>query len=278
MSGIFGKSSAEKRLANFQPAGFSSPGLSGSFDRGSNTFSLRRGAESEGLIRDIRSQFSGLSGEIKGLRPDVKPGFGRLTRSRIEAIRSAGSRAVGNLREELGKRRVLGSSFAQREIASQEAEFGRLEEQARAESFLQELDLTRQLISDQYRASIAGVATVLEQLNFESGIAADLSNSASQQLLSASGAATEAAAARRSGNAELATTIASAFLIPSDRRLKRNIERIGTINGFPWYSFNYIWGESSVGVMSDEVPRSFVMTINGYDYVNYAKVLDYGSI
>ena len=60
----------------------------------------------------------------------------------IDAIRSAGKRTIGNLREELGKRRVLGSTFASREIASTEAEFGRIEEQSRAESFLQELTLT----------------------------------------------------------------------------------------------------------------------------------------
>jgi len=54
--------------------------------------------------------------------------------------------------------------------------------------------------------------------------------------------------------------------------LKRNIRRIGTVNGYPWYSFDYVWGRSSQGVMSDEVPRDFVHDIAGYDAVDYAKV------
>ena len=128
-------------LKGFTPAGFESPGLSGSFNRSTNSFNLRRTAEGEQALTDLRGGFEGLAGEIRGLRGDVKPGFGRLTRSRVEAIRAAGSRTVGNLREELGKRRVLGSTFASREIASTEAEFGRLEEGARAEAFLQELVL-----------------------------------------------------------------------------------------------------------------------------------------
>jgi hypothetical protein len=59
----------------------------------------------------------------------------------------------------------------------------------------------------------------------------------------------------------------------SDRRLKRNIERIGTIKGYPWYAFEYIWGEKSEGVMSDEIPREFVYQDMGYDVVDYASLL-----
>lgn len=61
---------------------------------------------------------------------------------------------------------------------------------------------------------------------------------------------------------------------PSDRRLKRNIRRIGTVKGLPWYSFEYVWGEQSEGFMSDEVPEEFVIKMdNGYDAVNYAGIL-----
>jgi len=194
-------------LSSFSPAGFSSPGLSGSFNRNTNSFNLNRTAEGEAALSDVRGGFEGLSEEIRGLRPDVKPGFGRLTKSRIEAIRAAGSRTVGNLREELGKRRVLGSSFASREIASTEAEFGRIEEAARAESFLQEFELTRQLISDEFQSSIAGATAVLSQLNFETTLAANLSASASQQNQNISVATAEMRSAAASGFFELAGTL-----------------------------------------------------------------------
>jgi hypothetical protein len=61
---------------------------------------------------------------------------------------------------------------------------------------------------------------------------------------------------------------------PSDRRLKRNIQRIGSIMGHPWYSFEYLWGEKSQGVMSDEIPQEFVHKgISGFDTVDYQALL-----
>jgi hypothetical protein len=60
----------------------------------------------------------------------------------------------------------------------------------------------------------------------------------------------------------------------SDRRLKTNIKRIGTVKGYPWYSFDYIWGESSQGVMADEVPEEFTTDIGGgYKGVYYGPLL-----
>lgn len=58
----------------------------------------------------------------------------------------------------------------------------------------------------------------------------------------------------------------------SDRRLKRNIERIGTKNGYPWYSFEYIWGEKAEGYMADELPKEFVGSAFGFATVDYAGI------
>jgi hypothetical protein len=60
----------------------------------------------------------------------------------------------------------------------------------------------------------------------------------------------------------------------SDRRLKTNIKRIGTTPaGYPWYRFDYVWGEPGEGVMSDEVPPAWVRKHpSGYDMVDYGKV------
>ena len=270
---IFGGDKAGKTLKSFDPSGFSSPGLTGSFDKNTNTFNLNRTGEANQALTDLRGGFDNLSSEIGGLRKDVKPGFGRLTRTLIEGIRNRGAKVVGNLREELSKRRVAGSSFAEREIASQESEFIRQEEEVRAQAFLQELQLTRDLIDDQFKASIAGAASVLEQLNFESGIAARLGDSASRQLQANNVAQAEAQSASAAGNAQFVATIASAFIFASDRRLKTNIRRIGIVNGYPWYEFDYIWGEHSQGVMSDEVPARHVVNIVGYDYVKYQEIL-----
>ena len=67
--------------------------------------------------------------------------------------------------------------------------------------------------------------------------------------------------------------IAAALIAASDRRLKRNIRRIGTKFGLPWYRFTYIWGQDAEGVMADEVLQvkpEAVLNMNGYLAVNYA--------
>jgi len=64
----------------------------------------------------------------------------------------------------------------------------------------------------------------------------------------------------------------------SDRRLKRNIQKIGQLeNGLNIYTFNYIWDSAlTVGVMADEVrtvkPEA-VININGFDLVDYSEIL-----
>lgn len=183
IKGLFGGSSrGEKQLEKFRPIGFRSGGSSGTFDERSNTFTVRGTEERRGALRNLVSGFRGRAEEFRGLRDQVTPGFGRLTRERVEAIRNAGQRTVGNLREDLSRRRVAGSSFASREIASVEQSFAQQEELARAESFLGELDLTRQLISDEFDATIGGAQVLVDQFNLDSTLAANLSNAASAQV------------------------------------------------------------------------------------------------
>jgi hypothetical protein len=64
----------------------------------------------------------------------------------------------------------------------------------------------------------------------------------------------------------------SAFMM-SDRRLKRNIQRIGTYLGYPWYIFQYVWGEWTSGVMADEINQDAVAIMpNGYAAVDYSRI------
>jgi len=67
--------------------------------------------------------------------------------------------------------------------------------------------------------------------------------------------------------------IATAF--KSDRRLKKNIKRIGThVLGIGLYTWDYLWGEPFAGVMADEVeqvmPEAIVMHPSGFKMVNYS--------
>jgi DNA-binding transcriptional MerR regulator len=67
-------------------------------------------------------------------------------------------------------------------------------------------------------------------------------------------------------------SMAGGFMM-SDRRFKREIERVGTTaGGTPLYSFRYIFGGPKfIGVMADEVPHA-VTKIAGISFVDYSKV------
>jgi len=58
----------------------------------------------------------------------------------------------------------------------------------------------------------------------------------------------------------------------SDRRLKRNITPKGERYGCKWYEFEYLWGEKSEGVMSDEIPQKYVRK-GVYDTVDYVALM-----
>lgn len=66
------------------------------------------------------------------------------------------------------------------------------------------------------------------------------------------------------------------FAAVSDRRLKRNIRKIGEHKGLNVYAYDYVWGEPSVGVMADEVehiPGAVITHSSGYKMVDYSKVI-----
>jgi len=71
--------------------------------------------------------------------------------------------------------------------------------------------------------------------------------------------------------------LSSPWLMSSDRRLKKNIRRIGTHStGIGIYEFDYIWGKHAIGVMSDEVsmvmPDAVVKDAYGFDMVDYGRL------
>lgn len=71
-------------------------------------------------------------------------------------------------------------------------------------------------------------------------------------------------------------TLGTTAAMFSDRRLKTNIKHIGnTPSGLNIYSYDYLWGEPGIGVMSDEVghiPGAVIKHSSGFDMVDYSKV------
>tara|TARA_R110002110_G_scaffold345573_7_gene555860 strand:- start:464 stop:1168 length:705 start_codon:yes stop_codon:yes gene_type:complete len=73
---------------------------------------------------------------------------------------------------------------------------------------------------------------------------------------------------------EAITGLAGGAMAMSDRRLKKNIKKIGTRNGLNLYAYNFIWDNiTQIGHMADEVKKLFPHAVlqhsSGYDMVNY---------
>ena len=77
------------------------------------------------------------------------------------------------------------------------------------------------------------------------------------------------AASEAGGMGDMAGLAMSGAMMMSDRRLKRNIKRIGTVLGYPLYIFDYVWGKTAIGFMSDEVNQDAVSVHpSGFDWIN----------
>ncbi len=180
-SKLFGGGDTSAPLRNFQPAGINAGGLTSMFGADGNIHVAPSG-QRMGFVQGISDAFGAQAGEIGALRSKVAPGYSELRASRLNEIENAKTAAIGNLRENLQRRRVLGSSFGQDTISRAEAEFGDAKGRASAETFLQEMEATNQLINQEFGAKRAAFQTGLDELNLEANLAAQLSGKATESM------------------------------------------------------------------------------------------------
>lgn len=175
-----GDKSAAAPVQNFRPVGINAGGLSSSMN--GDNLSITPSAERLGLVGGISNAYGNEADALAGLRGRVQPGFSDLRTARLQQIEDARNAAIGNLRENMARRRVLGSSFGQDSLARADLEFGRAKEQTAAESFLQELDATNQLLQQEFQARRGQFETGLNDLNLQADVATKLAAGATQQL------------------------------------------------------------------------------------------------
>lgn len=182
LSKLFGGSqkSPTAPLQNFQPLMVNAGGLRTSSGR--HGVNVDVSPERTGLVGRIADSFSGLSNELAGLRSKVAPGISELRAARLAEIDNARTAAVGNLRENLQRRRVLGSSFGQDAITRAESEFAGQRERVAAESFMAELEATNNLLNQEFEARRASFQTGLNELNLQADLATKIASSATDQL------------------------------------------------------------------------------------------------
>lgn len=82
------------------------------------------------------------------------------------------------------------------------------------------------------------------------------------------------------GGSALSSGMFNNLFSASDRRVKKDITRIGARSGLPLYAFRYVWEDDSdavhIGHMADEVrkavPDAVIRGPAGFDLVNYSRV------
>ncbi|OGT54241.1 MAG: hypothetical protein A3E01_00190 [Gammaproteobacteria bacterium RIFCSPHIGHO2_12_FULL_63_22] len=193
-----------------------------------------------------------------------------------------------------------GMSLSQLEQAQQAQQFGQgatvaqMEAAQQAQQFGQESDLRRQSISEilaQRQTPLNEINALMSGSQVSNPFASNLGYQAGANVApppimgaaQAQGAWDQNAYAQGVGQSN--AMMSGLFSIGSaaagnpkfsDRRLKRDIRRIGTHPlGIGRYAWTYLWGEDSTGVMADEVRAvmpAAVVTIGGYDAVDYAMI------
>ena len=243
---------------------------------------LTRSETLQQTLENLSSQFGLRGAELAGLRGQLKPGFGALTTAAVGSIRDRGRGAIGNLRENLARRRVLGSSFAQDALTRAEAELSKKEAEVRAQTTLQEIEANIGLIDQEFTARANEFNVLLQQGNFEATLGANFiygvnalmqQNQQFQQQMEAERSAS------RDRNIGTAVGIGTGIAL-SDRRYKEDITFKYNRMGIKWYTFRYLGQlKEYFGVMAQEIEKIIpqaVKEIGGVKYVDYGKVI-YGN-
>ena len=183
----------------------------------------------------------------------------------LGALQSGGSFNAGNI-QALANQAQTGAQQAAASIGQQESANQRMSAQQAARN---------QQLQSQGQLQVQKGAAGLQQMN------ADRQATQLGMSMQQVGNAQEAIAANKAMIGQIIGGVASAagsIAAASDRRLKKNINKIGeSASGLNIYSFEYknpLYGKGLFqGVMSDEVPQEAVINNGEYDMVNYS-ILD----
>jgi len=143
---------------------------------------LSADANRMGLVGGVQGVLGDQADALAGLRARLAPGMSDLRTSRLAEVENARQSAIGNLRENMARRRVLGSSFGQDALTRAESEFGQQKDKVAAETFLQEVEGTHQLINQEFEARRGAFQAGLDELNLQADIGSKLAAAATAQM------------------------------------------------------------------------------------------------
>lgn len=186
-----------------QPINISGGGLTSNFSKGSLSVNADTGRT--GLVSDLSNSFTGQADLLSGLRSQIAPGVSALRAAQLASIEGARQSAVSTLADNLARRRVLGSSFGADALTRSNLDFEKQKNDIIAQTYLQEIDATNQLINQEFTARQNAFSTKLDEANLEAGLAKDLSAQASDILTKGAEIRAQLAQTKLTTTAQIAT-------------------------------------------------------------------------
>lgn len=170
-------SSVTAPTVTYNPSGFRAGGI-----KATSSGNITESPERIGLVQGAENAYGGAATELGKLRQTVGPGFNDLLNARLADLANQQTSAIGNLRQNLASRRILGSSFGQDTINNLNATFNQQRDQAIANNFLDSLNANAKLLDAETQARANQFNAGLNDLNLQADIGTKISQSANQIL------------------------------------------------------------------------------------------------
>lgn len=161
-------------------------GISSKISGSKNKLKITSSPERQALIDASSNFLAEGAAEATSLRELVRPGFSAFRKAGLEQIGTRARQSIGNLKENLARRRVAGSSFAGDAVQRAEREFAQEESQFAAATTLQEIDVFNQLTQQITNQQVASVERKIQELNLQLDVGLQLAGAATQSLTAAS--------------------------------------------------------------------------------------------
>lgn len=158
------------------PGSFSTGGTTTTYSGGQ--YNIGQTPALSGAIGGLQQTFQNQASALGGLANTVRPGFSQFRQAGLTDLANQNRANISNLRDNLAQRRVLGSSFANSSISQANADYAQNRANFIAQSYLQELQASQSLIQQQYQAATQAYTVGINQMNFETGLAAQLTSQA----------------------------------------------------------------------------------------------------
>jgi hypothetical protein len=143
---------------------------------GSAFANVDRTGETQGFMDRLLAGLGADQNSYQDLLSQITPGFGRLSQSQQEQIKNTYAQKYGDLRQQLAKRRILGSSFADADLQRMDLEKDQQMRAAAADSMVKELQMTSDVLKAQTDGRNQTISTALSQIQFEGNMGINLTN------------------------------------------------------------------------------------------------------